>query len=333
MLLLAGPGVATGLSSPCADATLSSTGVLSHLGGQEWELLDRVESRDAGAGPNSAHVKAEQAEVDKHRKPDQHHAVEGLEDSPSNRDNERALVAQCMCKSNQHPARKYYCELVALRSYRQDERQRSMDSIRSAAASNTRLQESAAHIALQPSLDQAQLRALLHNVSQQSDELAEQLRGLLWTDRQLSLLDQQFSVLEEEQSPCPGCGKCLKAHPYAIEDDASEVSDASSNAPEDLSEYFRLARAAFILKERLREMSLDSTDKDAISEGNITASAGSEHEGLIQSLQFAQEELNAQRAKCLDRGLDPERYRHRRISSQSTRQRNVIGWLGHNTDG
>jgi hypothetical protein len=103
-----------------------------------------------------------------------------------------------------------------------------------------------------------------------------------------------------------------------------------------VNEYFRLCQDIFLIKERISELTLDqaaSVESTAIlnSAPNVEYFEAKRKE-LNHALRNVQQEMEAQRETCLVRGLNPERYRHRRLSSSPSKNDNVTEWLNRNSE-
>ena len=122
----------------------------------------------------------------------------------------------------------------------------------------------------------------------------------------------------------------------AVDDSASVISDSSSNTPGDVYEYFRLCREKFLIHERIRDLTLDeaasmescSPSKEVLDKTCFAAKRAE----LQQALDTTEQELQIQKEACLARGLNPERYRHRRISSHPTNHETITEWLQRSSE-
>ena len=123
---------------------------------------------------------------------------------------------------------------------------------------------------------------------------------------------------------------------FAFDDSASAISESSSNAPNDVNEYFRLCREIFLIKERISELTLDeAASVESMANSESATNLGyfeAKRKELNYALENVQQEMDAHREACLARGINPERFRHRRLSSRPSKNDNVAEWLNGNSE-
>jgi hypothetical protein len=133
----------------------------------------------------------------------------------------------------------------------------------------------------------------------------------------------------------------------ADEDCESAISDSSSATPDVLRDYFGRAGEVYVARERLNELEADleddilDTDNEIEARGRCSGTPDTtsqrireKHQHLSDALALAQHTLFMQKLCCLRQGVDPEKFRYRRISPQRRRrtrkahvQAMVVEWL------
>lgn len=167
-------------------------------------------------------------------------------------------------------------------------------------------------------LETADFRNKLNNVA----------KGLAYTRTQLLALEDDAYCSDYRSDGCLRCSQEPLCSPSSLADDISQLSDSSSNAPEQFSEYFRLKRQEFVLRERVNELRLDISEQQSLGgDASMCSAASIQLAALTEALELAQGQSELQREACIEQGHDPELYRHRRISSRSNSDQNIIRWL------
>ena len=117
----------------------------------------------------------------------------------------------------------------------------------------------------------------------------------------------------------------------APDDSASAISDSSSNTPADVYRYFRLYQEMFLINENIRELELDQVASMESSHHSKDVDGAACFEAkrreLTRALENVQQQLEAHKEICVARGLNPESYRHRRVSSRHSNHAAIEEWL------
>lgn len=172
-------------------------------------------------------------------------------------------------------------------------------------------------------------------------QASEDQKALIGRTHAVQQAEQDMAALERLliRHEKPAIKACVCPAPYRhagneMDDASSQMSDASSKAPTVLHGYYRLAREAFVYKERLEELDLDMAQlttkhqQDLCMTSNL-ALCNSDHETppqlrrqqLCEALAQSHCQMRAQREACLAQGIDPEIFRHRRVSQHGHRAR------------
>lgn len=173
--------------------------------------------------------------------------------------------------------------------------------------------------------------------------LAEHLQTQCSNDA--TILSEQHNSVLEAKADLELALKKLAHHECHVEgqdslheDAMSDASCDSSRTPSALAIYFDLAGQEFVLDERIAEMDVEHNEQLASCQESHNGFQMQElfpqNEGiyrlrrqeLVEARKTIHRELQIQRDVCLSQGIDPERYRYRRMTAdcQSAKTLDVL---------
>ena len=155
-------------------------------------------------------------------------------------------------------------------------------------------------------------------------ELNERHQALQQAEEHLDSIERHIYE-EEDRTEARRTSVIRTSYQEAVlDDDASEVSEASTKTAPVLKKHFILAGNVFVLEERLTELDLNHQEAGAASPLSFDQAPGGGERlyqqkrlELLDKLEIGRCRLQESREACLVQGLDPERFRYRRISGQS----------------
>jgi hypothetical protein len=153
----------------------------------------------------------------------------------------------------------------------------------------------------------------------------------------LNVIEAELFALESAQRVEKETGE---SHPNIDASNELELgtafSDASSDAPSALENYFDKAREVFVAKERLVELEneyhdnvrLESGSQPSDSEPRTNIETNLEYnqmrQQLLETVALAESDLSELREICARQGIEPELNRYRRISGRNKRPMDLI---------
>ena len=128
------------------------------------------------------------------------------------------------------------------------------------------------------------------------------------------------------------------AVPPNFQDD--NISVASSDIPDEAELYFEAARDVYVIDERVTEVEMEYQEVLAARSALHTETEAAQEEAdqtreqqlleLIQELSAKYDLLHLRLKACLDIGIDPERFRYRRLSIHDSLSDSVAAWINNN---
>lgn len=163
--------------------------------------------------------------------------------------------------------------------------------------------------------DSTEIEALIREMSKQDSALDRGLQEVLAAGRALHSPTQTTN--SGGALACASLDDCWSQ--CESDDSVSETAEALMNVVPAVEEFFRRARLEFIAKERLEDHDWEQKNEAGLFAWESSSSKSLEawqlkRQALVEALCSARQHLEAQRGECLASGVDPEKYRYRRLS-------------------